>query len=216
MDNILIVGAGGFGREVYQWAKDAFGSKNYHFKGFLSKNTHDFDAYNLKLPILGNPLTYTIESEDKFIFAIGDIDVKKRITTHLKANGGQCLTLIHPTALVADTASIGEGAVVCPFATVCDHAIIDEFVMMNFYSSCGHDAQVGKYSILSPYATLNGFARLEEEVFMGTHATVTAGTLVGRRSKINANSIAMRDVPPGSFVFGVPGKIKRIFHESES
>jgi acyl-[acyl carrier protein]--UDP-N-acetylglucosamine O-acyltransferase len=108
--------------------------------------------------------------------------------------------------MVANTAKIGEGIIICPFCFVSNNAQLDDFVLMNAYSSCGHDTKVGKYCILSPYATLNGFVVLEDEVFLGTHATVTAYKKVGYQSKVSANSVVMRDVPPNRIVFGVPGK----------
>jgi len=116
------------------------------------------------------------------------------------------LKLIHPTAIVVDTAKIGDGVIICPFCLVSDNVRLDDFVMMNIYSSCGHDARVGKYCILSPYATLNGFVILENEVFLGTHSTVIPGKRVGYKSKVSANSVVMRNVPPNKIVIGVPGK----------
>ena len=105
-----------------------------------------------------------------------------------------------------NTEKIGEGVVICPFCLVSDNAQLDDFVMVNSYATCGHDVKVGKYSILSPYVALNGFVVLEDEVFLGTHATVISGKRVGYRSKISANSVVMRNVPPNKIVFGVPGK----------
>jgi len=204
--NIIIVGAGGFGREVYLWAKDSFNFSKYKIKGFLSNNRNDLDNFDIKVRIIGDPDYYEIKENDRFIFAIGDIDTKKRMVTNLKKKGAKFLTLVHPTAIVADTTKIGEGVIICPFCLVSDSVILNDFVMMNTYSSCGHDARVGKYCILSPYATLNGFVILEDEVFLGTHATVISHKKVGYRSKISANSVVMRDVPPNKMVFGVPGK----------
>ncbi|MNY26624.1 putative acetyltransferase EpsM [compost metagenome] len=119
--------------------------------------------------------------------------------------------MIHPSAIVASTARIGEGVVICPFSLVSDGVKIDDFAMLNYYASCGHDAEIGAYSILSPYATVNGMSCLEDEVFMGTHSTVTARRRVGHRAKINANSVAMQDVAPRCLVIGVPGKSHAIF-----
>ena len=204
--NIIIVGAGGFGREVYLWAKDSFDFTKYQIKGFLSKNKSDLDNFDIKVRIIGDPDYYEIKENDRFLFAIGDIDVKKHLVTKLKEKGAKFLTLIHPTAIVANTAKIGQGVIICPFVTVSDNVQLGDFVMMNIYSSCGHDAKVGKYCILSPYATLNGFVVLEDEVFLGTHATVIAHKKVGYQSKVSANSVVMRDVQPNKIVFGVPGK----------
>ena len=213
MDNIIIIGAGGFGREVYCWAKDTFSNQEFQIKGFLSNNPRDLDNFDMDVPILEDATTYKIEEKDRFIFAIGDIDAKKRIVTNMKNQGAKFITLIHPTAVVAKSAHIGEGVIICPFALVSSHVELQDFVTINFYSSCGHDAKVGKYCILSPYATLNGFTILEDEVFLGTHATVTARKKVGYRSKVSANSVAMYDVPPHTLVYGVPGKNQTIFKE---
>jgi len=206
MYNIIIVGAGGFGREVYLWAKDTFSKDQYTIKGFLDNNPRILDNYDMDVGIIGNLDNYEVKNQDRFLFAIGDIDVKKRLVMELKKKGAKFLTLIHPTALVTNTTKIGEGVIICPFVTVCDHAQLGDFVMMNIYSTCGHDGKVGKYCILSPYAILNGFVVLEDEVFLGTHSTIIPYKKVGYKSKISANSVVMRDVAANKIVFGVPGK----------
>lgn len=212
MHNIIIIGAGGFGREVYYWSKATFSNAQFKLKGFISNNPKDLDNFDIDATILGDENTYTIEEKDRFICAIGDdIDTKKRIVTHLKNKGATFINLLHPTAVVAKSAKIGEGVIICPFALVSSHVELQDFVLMNFYSSCGHDAKLGKYCVLSPYATVNGFSILEDEVFLGSHATVTARKKVGYRSKISANSVAMYDVPTHTLVYGVPGRNQTIF-----
>ena len=215
MLDIVIVGAGGFGREVYHWARELLGSPNYRFKGFIDDNPDSEKISGNQLKILGaihpGKNQYDIQPTDRFIYAIGNIDNKKTIITELKNRGATFISLVHPTAVVADTAAIGQGVVICPFALVSDQAIISDFTMINCYASCAHDTQVGKYTILSPYATLNGYVELEDEVFLGTHSTVVASRKIGYRTKISANSVAMTNVPPRSIVVGVPGKYKTIF-----
>ena len=206
MYDIIIIGAGGFGREVYLWAKDSFPKDQYKITGFLDDNPRILDNYDMDVGIIGDLDGYEIKKQDRFVFAIGNIEIKKRLITKLKNKGAKFLTLIHPTAIVVDTARIGKGVVICPFCLVSDNVLLEDFVMLNIYSSCGHDAKVGSYCILSPHATLNGFVILEDEVFLGTHTTVTPFKRVGYKSKISANSVVMRDVPANKIVFGVPGK----------
>ena len=206
MYNIVIVGAGGCGREIHLWAKDSFDFTKYQIKGFLSNNKSDLDNFDVKVGIIGDPDYYEIKENDRFLFAIGNIETKKRLIKKLKNKGAKFLTLIHPTAIVVNTEKIGEGVVICPFCLVSHNVQLDDFVMINAYVTCGHDSKVGKYSILSPYVALNGFVVLEDEVFLGTHATVIAGKRVGYRSKVSANSVVMRNVPPNRIVFGVPGR----------
>ena len=215
MRNIVIVGAGGFGREVHLWAKRLLEGPDYRFKGFIDDNPDSANNLPAHTKLLGaiqpGAIQYQILENDRFIYAIGSIDNKREIVTGLQDRGAKFISLIHPTAIVAETANIGQGVVICPFALVSDQADLSDFVMVNCYASCAHDTRVGRYSILSPYATLNGFVELEQEVFLGTHATVTAGRKVGARSRISANSVAMTDVPSQSIVVGVPGKPKMIF-----
>lgn len=210
-EQIVIVGAGGFGREVYHWTKAAYERREHEIKGFLAKDDADLLSFGIDATVLGDETNYRVHETDRMIMAIGDIDIKVRVVARLKELGARFATLVHPTAQVASSAAIGEGVVICPFALVAANATIGDFVTLNFYSSCGHDARVGSYSVLSPHAALSGAAEIGEKVFMGTHSTVVPSRKVGSRSKISANSVAMKDVPAGSFVFGVPGKSQTIF-----
>ncbi len=211
MLDLVIVGAGGFGREMYHWARDCFSAEQYRIKGFLSAKANDLEGFEIQSPILGDPLQYAPQPNERFLFAIGLIDVKRRLIDALVARGAQFERLVHPTAVVCGTAKLGTGVVICPFATVSDSVRVDDFAMLNFYASCGHDAHVGAYSVLCPYATLNGFAVIEEEVFMGTHSTVTPSRRVGHHSKISANSLVSQNTQPHTLVYGVPGQHKRLF-----
>lgn len=212
MLDLIIVGAGGFGREMYHWARDSFPADRYRFKGFLSAKPNDLDGFAIDAPILGDPLTYTPQANDRFLFAIGLIDVKRKLIDALAAKGAQFERLVHPTAIVCPTAKLGAGVVICPFVTVSDSCRVDDYAMLNFYVSLGHDAHVGAYSVLCPYATLNGFAVIEEEVFLGTHTTVTPSRRVGHHSKVSANSMVSHNAPPYSLIYGVPGQQKRLFN----
>lgn len=217
MNSLIIVGAGGLGREVHGWLNDwihrspAARNEAFRIKGFLSNNADDLRGFDMEVGILDDPESYTVEADDRFVLAIGTIEVKKRIANRLKEKGARFLTLIHPTAVIAGTSTIGEGVVICPFATVSADVTLGDFTLLNFYASCGHDAKVGRHCIFSPYATVNGSVILEDEVFLGTHATVVARKRVGYRSQISANSLAASDVPPCTLVQGVPGKAWTIF-----
>jgi sugar O-acyltransferase (sialic acid O-acetyltransferase NeuD family) len=212
MIDLVIVGAGGFGREVFQWASDWIkgrgpaGADGYRIKGFLSNSSTDLDGFSMPVPVLGTDDGYPIAEQDRFIIALGVIDVKKRAVARLRSRGARFHTLVHPSAIVAERATLGEGVVICPFAAVLPFATVDDFTMFNIYSSAGHDSKIGKYCVLSPYATLNGFVVLDDDVFLGSHTTVVAGTRVSQGSKASANSAVMRDVPPNTLVVGNPGK----------
>ena len=211
MLDLVIVGASGFGREVYHWARSAFDSGSHRIKGFLSNRPDDLAGRDFDAPLLGDPESYAIQPSDRFVVAVGSPSVKRALAERLTARGARFASLVHPTAVVAPTARLGEGVVLCPFATVSDAVDLGDHVMLNFYASAGHDARIGRYATLSPYATVNGFAVLGEEAFLGSHATVTAHRIVGDGARVGANVAVHADVPPRTLVYGPEAKHASIF-----
>ncbi len=203
---ILIVGAGGFGREVAEWAHDAWPAHRQQLAGMLSEDAEVLAGTACQLPIIGRPSEFLPSAGDYLLLGIGLPRMRRQVTEMLLAQGGRFLTLVHPTAVVAESARIGTGVVICPQAVISVDTTLGNFALLNYHTSLGHDAIVGDYAVLSPYATLGGSATIGEDVFMGLHATVGPRITVGDRTVISANSCALSHVPPDSIVYGVPGR----------
>ena len=207
ISRILIVGAGGFGREVLHWARDAWPEKSSRIAGFLSAERDRLTCHDGSLEIIADPDRYEPQAGDALLLAIGIPIVRRQVAESLASRGATFLTLVHPTAIVAPTAAIGEGSIICPYAIVSDSARVGAFVLMNYHSSLGHDASAGNHAVLSPYATLGGNAHIGDDVFMGLHASVGPGRRIGAHSKVSANSCALSDAPPESIIYGAPGRV---------
>ena len=203
----MIVGAGGFGREVLQWARDAWPDHAELFAGFLSDDPRRLDGFTTGLEILGPVEAYEKLPGDYLLLAIGVAYSRRMVAERLAARGAAFITLIHPTAVVAHSACIGVGSIVCPGAIVSDSAALGACVLVNYHASFGHDSSAGDFAVLSPYATLGGGAAIGDDVFLGLHASVGPGRSVGPRSKVSANSCVLSDTPADSIVYGVPGRI---------
>lgn len=200
---ILIVGAGGFGREVLCWARDAWPDHVSRIAGFLSADP----LRRVSLPILGDPGTFIPESTDAFLLALGAPGARRHVAENLLSKNALFLSLIHPMAFVAPTARIGTGSILCPYAIASDAVCLGRFTLMNYHSSLGHDATTGDFAVLSPYASLGGGASIGDDAFLGLHASVGPGKTVGHRSKVSANSAALSDAPDDTLVYGVPGRV---------
>lgn len=207
VSRIIIVGAGGFGREVLHWARDAWPDHSAKIAGFLSADADRLDGHDCGLPILGDPDSFQPQLGDGLLLAIGIVEKRRQVAESLIAKGAAFLTLIHPSAIVVATARIGMGSIICPFAIVSDGARVGQLALLNYHSSLGHDASTGDYAVLSPYATLGGGASIGADVFMGMHSSVGPRNCVGAQSKVSANSCALSDAPPSSLIFGAPGRI---------
>jgi sugar O-acyltransferase (sialic acid O-acetyltransferase NeuD family) len=207
---LIVVTAGGFGREVEAYARDA----GFEVAGFLH-DTHRYpgslDGLGLEDRVLGPVEGY--EPRDDEVLAIGLGDIAPRLATAeaLLARGARLATVVHPTAWVADTAVLAPGVVIAPFAFVGPHARIGELSVLNTYASVGHDSVIGRCCVLAPYAVTNGRVTLEDEVFLATHATVTPRRTVGRRSVVSAGSVVLRDVPARSLASGNPARSRELY-----
>lgn len=204
---LLIVGAGGFGREVLQWARDAWPDHTDRIAGFLSDDPTRLDGFSTGFGILGSVAAYVKLPGDYLLLGIGVAYSRRMVAERLNARGAEFVTLVHPTSVVCESARIGRGSIVCPGAIVSDSATLGECVLMNYHTSLGHDASAGDFTVLSPYATLGGGATVGDDVFLGLHASIGPGRSVGARSKVSANSCVLSDTPPDSIIYGVPGRI---------
>jgi sugar O-acyltransferase (sialic acid O-acetyltransferase NeuD family) len=209
MIDVVIVGAGGFAREVECLLPEFMHDTTFQLKGFLGKDQGVDSEIDISDRLLGDPESYRPSKNDRFVLAIGNMEARRRTVAAIQDKQGKFLTLVHPKAFVAKTAKLDEGVLVYPFATVSNNAKLACGVKLNYYASVGHDTQLGRYCLLAPYATVNGFAVLEDEVYLSTHSTVAPQVRVGSRSKLSANSAAMKDVPANQLVFGVPGRVVR-------
>jgi len=204
---IIVVGAGGFGREVAEWARQAWPDHADRLAGMVSEDPDALRCKQCHLPIIGRPSDFEPQAGDFFVLGIGIPRIRRAVTERLLARGARFLTLIHPSAIVMPSAVVGIGSVVCPQVIVSADTTLGRFSLLNYCASLGHDAAVGAFSVLSPYATLGGAASVDEDVFLALHATVGPRVKVGARSSIAANSCALANVPADSLVYGVPGRV---------
>lgn len=208
MKNVVIVGGGGFGRELACWLEQTLDRDTRRIAGFIddgmAPGTRVHPAY--PYPVLGPIADYAIGPDDLFVLAIGRPALKLRIARELETRGAQFLSLLHPSALRASTARLGKGVVMCPFSLVSADAVINDFVTINAYTSIGHDAVIGAGSTLSAHADITGNAQLGECVFVGSNASVLPKVKVGDGATIGAGAIVARSVAPGTTVYAMPAK----------
>jgi sugar O-acyltransferase (sialic acid O-acetyltransferase NeuD family) len=207
LKEVILVGAGGLGREVMQYVLDTVDPKTHRIKGFLDDFKDRLKPDSLDSPVLGTTTEYHLTEADWFLLAIGDPHQRMKIAERLTARGARFLTLVHPLAHVARTARLGEGCIVGPFATVGAYAQLGNHVALTYYASVGHDARVGDCCALSPYAAANGGTILEPCVFVGTHAAINPMKRIGRGAKVAAGAVVYRNVPAHSLAAGNPAKI---------
>jgi sugar O-acyltransferase (sialic acid O-acetyltransferase NeuD family) len=204
---LTLVGGGAFARELINWAADAArAGLSAPLTGFLDQSAQVLDGFPYELTWRGTMEDYVPVAGEQLVVAIGDPEAKRRIVELLRARGARFAGLVHPTAVVASSARLGEGVVLCPFSLVSADATIGEFVAINASSSVGHDVRLGAFSTLSAHVDLTGRVEVGDCCFFGTGARVLPGVRIGERSKIGAGTVIMRHVKPQSVMYTPPAK----------
>lgn len=205
---LIIVGGGGFGRELLSWAADCEEAGTLPaLGGVLDDDASILDGYGAAVGVIGSISDFQPAATDRLVIAIGDPATKRRVVEMLAGRGGQFISLIHPTAVLARSAQLGEGVVFCPLSMASANARVGRFVIVNTMSSLGHDTQVGDYSTLSAHIDLTGFVALGEGVMVGSGARIVPKVKVGDGATIGAGSIVYRAVAANSTVYAQPAKV---------
>jgi len=203
---IVIVGAGGFGREVLQYVLAAYAHVESVVAGFLDDDPPDLGSFGLEYAVLGGTSNYEPRSQDRFVIAVGDPRTRARLASELAQRGARFVRVVHPTAYVSPTAQVGEGCIIAPFATIGAHATLGDHSVLTFYASVGHDAVVGRCCALSPHSVTNGGSRIGDRAFLGAHAVVNPLQAVGDDASVAAGAVVYRPVPAGTLAAGNPAK----------
>ena len=189
MKHLIIIGARGWGREVYAAAigTKAYRDGEYDIKGFLDSKTDALDGLKGDYPpIICAPETYTIQEDDVFFVAMGDPYWRKHYAKMMENKGAKFMSFIAVWSCISANVTLGKHTMVHSFSTV------------------GHDVKIGNYSSVEAYSFLGGYAEIGEESVMHVRSTLIAHKKIGNNVSVGANSVVMRNVRDGLHVFGNP------------
>lgn len=205
--DVVIAGAGGFGREVLdvlEAAKAAGAALS--FVGFAD----DGEVDDALLATRGASLLGRVDSlqgRDVLVaIGVGAGDVRRRIDERLRRWGLDGPVLAHPAATVGGDVELGAGAVLTAGARLTTHIRAGRHLHVNLNATIGHDCVLGDYVTINPGANISGSVRLESEVTIGTGACVIQGVTIGEGTTVGAGAVVVHDLPPGVTAVGVPAR----------
>ena len=206
MKHLIILGAGGMGKEIFDTAKHSKGFNiDYDIKGFLDFPNSEWNT-NIYPPILGIEDSYEIQPDDVFTCSIGDVQLKRRICEKMKARGAKFQTLIYENAQINDNVTIGDGCIIDPYARIGADVKLGENCLIQTSAIVGHDAIIGDYCRLDCRSLLVGGVRLGNNVTIHTNAVISHNVSIGDNAIVAALSFVIRKVKKNTTVCGNPAK----------
>lgn len=201
---LWIIGAGGFGREVFGAAQTALGSgTQWRVAGFLNDIADALDRFP-EFPRIAGGTDYQPQDGDVFACAIGEMPGRRDVCEKFRARGAKFINLVQPMACVSPSAVLGEGIIVEALTGIGAGACVGDFTTVLSHANIGHDAQIGAYVAVSPFAAILGRTTVGDGATIGCHAVVLPDVKIGPGATVGAGSVVIKDVPAGATVFGVP------------
>lgn len=213
MKHLLIIGARGFGREIYNSACESIGfGTEFDIKGFLDDNKDALDGKNGYPPIVSSVEDYQMEKDDVFVCALGSVTYKKKYIAIIESQGGAFVNLIHKDASLSKNLMMGVGNIFCKGSLVSCDTLIGSFNTFNDFVSIGHDSIIGDFNSFMTATRISGNTIIGNENYFGVNSCVIEKIKIGNSTTLAAGSTLMRRTRDGYTYIGVPANALIIKH----
>ena len=210
MRSIVVVGAGGFGREALQWLRDQE-RRRKHTKilGFLDDADKLQGSEVAGLPVLGRLDWLRDDAPENVacVCAIGEPAARKRVVRRLETWHVAFYNVIHPSVLMSDSVVVGHDVIIAPGSILTVDVRIGSHVHIDTSCTVAHDAVVGDYARLNPGVAVNGSDVIGTGAYIGTGATLIQNVRVGDWAVVGAGAVVINDIPDHAVAVGVPARV---------
>lgn len=214
MKNIVIVGAGGVGRETSLIIQQINELKStWNLIGFIDDDVNSWGNVVNGYPVIGGMDSLEKLSLDTYVVvAIANYKVKKRIVNKIN-NRFKFATIVHPRVWLHDYMTLGEGTIIYEGAILTTNIKVGNHVIISPKCGIGHDSIIKDYVSLLWNVNVSGNDIIEEGVMMGSASTVIQGKRIGKGSTVGAGAVVIDNIDSYSTVVGVPAKIIKVDYE---
>lgn len=212
---VVILGTGGNSVDILDTINDIndLASKPvYECLGFLDDNESLWGTVIQGVKVLG-PLESAHEHPDcSFVNGIGapsNFWKKEAIISKTGAPLERFVTIIHPSASVSRTATLGSGVVVFQHVVITSNVKIGNHVIILPNTVISHDDVIGDYTCIAGGVCVSGQVKIGQSCYLGTNSTIIGNSEIGDRCLIGMGSCVLRSIPPNSVVVGNPARLLR-------
>ena len=213
MKDILIIGAGDFGKEVAWLLEDINKVKpTYNVLGFLDDNENKIGKIINGLTCLGSidqVFVFNKKAPVCSVIAMQDGSIRKRIVEKL-TGFDEWETLIHPSVNMSGTSEVGKGCIICAGSNISVNTIIGNHCIFNISVTMGHDCVLEDYVSIMSGASICGHVTIGKGAYLSVNCSVMPGKKIGCNARVGAGSVVLRNVKDNVTVMGVPAKVLKL------
>jgi len=204
MKNIIIIGCGSHASEIVdyiEYINKQSTVKQFNIIGLIDNIDTHYLHYNYNYKFLGDIDHHAIDASVYYVLGIGNLLIRNKVLEEFKSKKATFTGIIHPTALISNSAEIGEGTIISHNVSVGPKAKIGSFNVINSRCTIGHDSEIGDNNFLSPQVVVGGYATIKNSNFLGTNSCVLPEVNIESNNKIMAGMTVTSNVNNNETVF---------------
>lgn len=207
MNEFVIIGAGGLGREIHSWTStcEKF-NKNNVCIGFIDEDKTKLDNFNYELLIIDGLIDNNLKNYSNVLIAINNSKIKQEVYKKVDNSITKIIGFIHNSVILGLNVSFQPCLTVLPNSLISCDVVLGKGVFINNGTQIGHDVVIGDFVNIMANVDIGGDCKIGNNVMIGTGATILPGLVIPNNTTIGAGSVIFRSIKePGTYV-GNPAK----------
>lgn len=201
LPSLVILGAGGHAKVVIETAKRTNKYSDFHI---FDDNSRASRVLNYAIAGKCDDALSKDWCGSEFFVAIGNNDIRSELIAKLHKQSRCIATLIDPSAMVSQSATIGAGVIIVAGAIVNADAVISDGSIINTAATVDHDCVVAECAHIAPGVNLCGGVKIGENALIGVGSSVLPGCKIGKHAVVGGGSTVIRDINANVVVAGSP------------
>lgn len=200
-NKIVIIGASGHGKVIANIAR------LNGYKEILFLDDDQSKKKNGVYDVVGTTQDIAQYKEQyDFIVAIGNNEIRKKITEQLDDKNIMQPVLIHPSAVIDPTVTVTEGTVVMANAVINADTKIGKGCIINTAATVDHDGNIANFVHLSPGVHIAGTVNIGANTWVATGVSIINNLDICDNCIIGAGAVVVRDIKEQGTYVGIPAR----------
>lgn len=203
MKNIIIVGGGGFAKEVIWLARDC----GFNIICVLDDSPGSIGNIVAGVKVLGPTSDWVKYPNCQLVIAIGDPRTRYKVVKKLKEQASpQFATLVHPDVKLSSSVKIGDGTIICSGCILTVDVNVGVHCILNLNTTVGHDSTINNFVTVAPMVSISGCVLIDDFVEVGTAAAIKQGLTIGKGAMLGMGGVLTKNIPNNLVFAGNPAK----------
>ncbi|MDD3915338.1 MAG: hypothetical protein PHF76_11920 [Bacteroidales bacterium] len=202
MKNLIILGAGGTAFDLVDIAVAMNKKKKiWRILGFLDDNPNLKGKKIYGYPVLGSITDSKKYSDAFFVSSIGDAyrpKLRKMVREKVPFDNTRFASLIHPTAVISETATVETGAIIYSNVTLSGAVHVGHDVFLCGNTFLGHECVIGNHCVLSVGNYLASDVHVGDCCYLGVGVMIRHQMVIGKNCLIGMGTKVVKSVPDNS------------------